>query len=113
MLQIQQQDWNYGDTKWSCFREDGENLVETWLKDKERSESQAKFVRSNEELRMIDSNKIDYLFGLFGETHIRFGDTRVPDEDPTIEEMTMKAIEVDILIYFKIIVFLDIKPKLQ
>ena len=43
---------------------------------------------------MIDPIKTDYLFGLFGETHIRFGDTRIPEEDPTVEDMTMKAIEV-------------------
>ena len=43
---------------------------------------------------MIDKDEVDYLFGLFGETHIRFGDQRVPEEDPTITEMTAKAIEV-------------------
>ena len=43
---------------------------------------------------MIDKDEVDYLFGLFGETHIRFGDQRVPEEDPTITEMTTKAMEV-------------------
>ena len=43
---------------------------------------------------MIDKDAVDYLFGLFGESHIRFGDQRVPEEDPTITEMTTKAIEV-------------------
>ena len=56
--------------------------------------SEPKFVRTNEQLQMIDPDKTDYLFGLFGETHIRFGDTRIPEEDPTVEDMTMKAIEV-------------------
>ena len=59
--------------------------------------SKASFVRSNKELQSLNASKTDYLFGLFGETHIRFGDARVPDEDPTVEEMTTKAIEVDIL----------------
>ena len=43
---------------------------------------------------MVDASNVDYLLGLFGVTHIRFGDARVPDEDPTISEMTAKAIEV-------------------
>ena len=83
-----------GGTKWSCFREDGENLVQEWIEQKRKLKSEPKFVRTNEQLQMIDPIKTDYLFGLFGETHIRFGDTRIPEEDPTVEDMTMKAIEV-------------------
>ena len=51
-------------------------------------------VRSNAELQAVNPGTTDYLFGLFGETHIRFGDERVPDEDPSLAEMTLKAIEV-------------------
>ena len=44
---------------------------------------------------MLDINETDHLLGLFGQHHLRFGDSRVPEEDPTVEDMTMKAIEVD------------------
>ena len=54
----------------------------------------AKLVKRNDELQMVDASTVDYLLGLFGVTHIRFGDVRVPEEDPTISEMTTKAIEV-------------------
>ena len=43
---------------------------------------------------MLDPNETDHLLGLFGQHHLRFGDSRVPEEDPTVEDMTMKAIEV-------------------
>ena len=72
-------------------------MIQKWLQEKEELKSQARFVRSNKELQKLNASKTDYLFGLFGETHIRFGDARVPDEDPTVEDMTTKAIEVDIL----------------
>ena len=69
-------------------------MTEQWLEEKSRLSAKAELVRSNEELQMIDKDAVDYLFGLFGESHIRFGDQRVPEEDPTITEMTTKAIEV-------------------
>ena len=53
-------------------------------------------VRSNKELQSVSSDETDYLFGLFGKTHIRFDDSRVPEEDPSLAEMTIKAIEVNI-----------------
>ena len=69
-------------------------MTQQWLEEKSRLKAKAELVRSNKELQMIDKDEVDYLFGLFGETHIRFGDQRVPEEDPTITEMTTKAIEV-------------------
>ena len=69
-------------------------MTQQWLEEKSRLKAKAKLVRSNKELQMIDKDEVDYLFGLFGETHIRFGDQRVPEQDPTITEMTTKAIEV-------------------
>ena len=51
-------------------------------------------MRSNAELQAVKPDTTDYLIGLFGETHIRFGDERIPDEDPSLAEMTLKAIEV-------------------
>ena len=84
-----------GGTEWSCFREDGENLVQKWLEEKKSLKSNAKYVRNNKELQMLDINETDHLLGLFGQHHLRFGDSRVPEEDPTVEDMTMKAIEVD------------------
>ena len=84
-----------GGTEWSCFREDGENLVQKWLEEKKSLKSNAKYVRNNKELQMLDINETDHLLGLFGQHHLRFGDSRVPEEDPTVEDMTMKALEVD------------------
>ena len=84
-----------GGTEWRCFREDGENLVQKWLEEKKSLKSNAKYVRNNKELQMLDINETDHLLGLFGQHHLRFGDSRVPEEDPTVEDMTMKAIEVD------------------
>ena len=93
-FQFKADDYDYGSTEWDCYREDGQNLTQKWLDDKKGLGAQAIIVRSNEELQAVNSNETDYLFGLFGETHIRFDDSRVPEEDPSLTEMTIKAIEV-------------------
>ena len=69
-------------------------MTHQWLKEKQELGATAKVVRSNKDLEMLDTSSTDYLFGLFGATHIRFGDTRIPEEDPRIIDMTVKAIEV-------------------
>ena len=94
MYQVKEQDWDYGSNEWDCYREDKQNLIDKWLQEKEELGENAQLVKRNDELHMVDASTVDYLLGLFGVTHIRCGDARIPEEDPTISEMTTKAIEV-------------------
>ena len=71
-------------------------MTQKWLNDRKALGAEALVVRSNKELQSVNSDETDYLFGLFGKTHIRFDDSRVPEEDPSLAEMTIKALEVNI-----------------
>ena len=78
------------DEDWDCFRADGENLVETWLS----NNPQGKYVETASELNNIDVNNFDKIFGLFAKSHVAFDDEVVAGKDPTLTEMTTKAVEV-------------------
>lgn len=70
-------------------RSDGLDLVDLWKKDKKNR----KFVGSREELLAIDTNKTDYLLGLFSGDHMSYELYR-QDKQPTLLEMVVTAIEI-------------------
>lgn len=80
-----QEDWS------ECFRSDGHNLVKEW---KQNHGLHSKFVRNREELAAVEGNSTDFLLGLFSEGHMEFEDLRKAWRDPSLAEMTSKAIEV-------------------
>ncbi|KAH8038831.1 hypothetical protein HPB51_003334 [Rhipicephalus microplus] len=70
-------------------RSDGLDLVDLWKKDKKNR----KFVGSREELLAIDTNKTDYLLGLFSGDHMSYEDYR-QDKQPSLLDMVVTAIEI-------------------
>jgi alkaline phosphatase len=83
--------YNYADEDWQCPRNDGANLVQEWL---DLKAPNAKFVDNLKDLDKIDAKETDYLMGLFAETHVAFDDVRDPDLDPSLTDMTRKAIQI-------------------
>ncbi len=81
----------FGDDTWDCRRKDGQNLVQQWLESKG---PKAKFVDDLDGLRGVDPSETDFLFGMFSENHVQWEDARDPAFDPSITDMTVKAIEV-------------------
>ena len=48
------------------------------------------------DLMATNVKEVDFLFGLFGESHVAFHDVRVPERDPSLTNMTMKALQVSV-----------------
>lgn len=53
-----------------------------------------KFITKASELRELDTQKIDHVFGLFAKSHMAYRLENKTDIEPTIIEMTEKAIEI-------------------
>lgn len=77
-------------------REDKRNLIEDWMKDKKNRQLSHKYVSNKEEFDNVDPNKTDYLLGLFNFGHMAYEVDRNsgPDGEPSLAEMTKKAIEI-------------------
>ncbi|XP_059617758.1 alkaline phosphatase-like [Phlebotomus argentipes] len=77
-------------------RTDGRDLVEEWLADP--SKENKKFVWNREELLNIDPEETDHVLGLFEHTHMLYHLEAIArnrtDTEPTIGEMTLKALEI-------------------
>ncbi|XP_060854441.1 alkaline phosphatase-like [Rhopalosiphum padi] len=72
------------------------DLVQFWKKDKAKrfGNDKSAYVENREQLLNVDPSKTDYLLGLFEERHMKFhlhADARI---QPTLTEMTKKAIEI-------------------
>uniref|UniRef100_A0A0B6YRE7 alkaline phosphatase n=1 Tax=Arion vulgaris TaxID=1028688 RepID=A0A0B6YRE7_9EUPU len=79
-------------------RRDGLNLVEEWKQDKRQRNASHSYVWNKSGLDSVDTNTSEYLLGLFNPSHMDF-DIQDPIEgvnrtEPTLVEMTQKAIEV-------------------
>ncbi|XP_050540533.1 alkaline phosphatase-like [Daktulosphaira vitifoliae] len=72
-------------------RIDGKNLIKKWTEMKK--DKKAKFVMNRSELMAVD-NKTDYLFGLFAYSHMEFNLTSNKKIEPSLVEMTEKAINI-------------------
>ena len=81
-------------------RNDDKNLVEDWVQMKKQQgwkESQYKFVTSTKELREAASaDDLQYLFGLFNQSHMSYETERdtSPDGEPSLTEMATTAINI-------------------
>ncbi|KAI4828871.1 hypothetical protein KUCAC02_022943 [Chaenocephalus aceratus] len=71
-------------------REDGQNLVEEWLKNKEK----AKYVWNKAEFDAVKPANTDFLMGLFEPKDCRYELERDSSMDPSLAEMTEKAIKI-------------------
>lgn len=78
-------------------RADGRDLIKEWINDRS-SRGNASYIWNKAQLNEIDLNRTDFVLGMFASSHCPFhGDIErdgLQDTDPTLEEMTLKAIEL-------------------
>ncbi|XP_014603331.1 PREDICTED: alkaline phosphatase [Polistes canadensis] len=81
---------------WACYSTDGRDLIRDWAKDKQERKIAFKVVENNEQLSMVDTEKVEYLFGIFANGHIKMDWEREkgPEGQPSLEEMTVTALKV-------------------
>ncbi|KAM9316574.1 LOW QUALITY PROTEIN: alkaline phosphatase-like [Gastrophryne carolinensis] len=73
-----------------AVRRDGLNFTDIWLSKRPRS----KYVWNKEELDAVDVNTTDHLMGLFEPKDMKCELSRNPSTDPSLLEMTEKAIKI-------------------
>ncbi|ODM98731.1 Alkaline phosphatase [Orchesella cincta] len=73
------------------IRKDGKNLRDVWIESKGET---GKYIETKEALDAIDASTTDYLMGLFSHTDIGYLDEQEANNDPSLEAMTAKAIEI-------------------
>lgn len=71
-------------------RSDGRNLIEEWLS----QSPNRKFIEKKEELLNVNVNETDRLLGLFSNSHMKYHLEDKKQKQPTLAEMTQKAIEM-------------------
>ncbi|XP_068089434.1 intestinal-type alkaline phosphatase 1-like [Hyperolius riggenbachi] len=72
------------------LRRDGLNLTDIWL----RARQNAAYVWNKAQFDAIDEAKTDYLMGLFEPKDMNYELSRNPSMDPTLADMTEKAIKI-------------------
>ncbi|XP_063704170.1 alkaline phosphatase 4-like, partial [Culicoides brevitarsis] len=75
-------------------RSDGLNLPYLWLKNKSDPTKHAYYVTKATELNKIDTSNTEYLLGLFANSHMTYEALRNYTDEPSLAEMTVKAIEI-------------------
>ncbi|XP_054157244.1 alkaline phosphatase-like [Oppia nitens] len=78
-------------------RLDNRNLIDNWLRDKKDRDLKASYVKNKLEFDSLNTTHIDYLLGLFSHNHMAHEvdrETDGPTGEPSLAEMTTKAIEV-------------------
>lgn len=81
---------------WACSRQDGRDLIADWIRDKSERNLAYRVVQNNEELSRVDVDNVDYLLGIFANSHIQMDwkRERGPAGQPSLEEMTVAAIRI-------------------
>ncbi|KAF9823389.1 hypothetical protein SFRURICE_006602 [Spodoptera frugiperda] len=81
---------------WTCYRQDGRNLIEQYKTDKETRGLKHSVVMNNQELRELNVNETDYLLGIFSNEHLSYEHERNkgPEGMPSLAEMVRAAIKV-------------------
>ncbi|KAL8583357.1 hypothetical protein ACOMHN_035339 [Nucella lapillus] len=75
-------------------RKDNHSLVEEWLSDIRAKGLNAQYVKNAAEFRAVSSKDVDQLLGLFSESHMSYELSRDDEKEPSLSEMTRKAIEI-------------------
>ncbi|BFZ22884.1 hypothetical protein BsWGS_25923 [Bradybaena similaris] len=75
-------------------RLDNRNLIEEWKNDKAAKKRAHQFVYNKAGLDNVNSVHTDYLLGLFTQDHMTYDLDRNRTKEPSIAEMTQKAIEI-------------------
>ena len=93
------QDKTSSGEKWDCFRRDSLNLAEKWLEARPE-DPKSRIVRSASQLQSVNAEETDYLLGLFGQSHMEWDHQRTT-EDPSLSDMTSKALEVSFIVQLR------------
>lgn len=82
------------------YRQDGRNLIKSWLDHKKSIGATANYVWSRKGLTQLDLNNTDYLLGLFAHGHLPYDADRERSSahshlaDPSLTELTEAALRV-------------------
>ncbi|KAF2362399.1 Alkaline phosphatase [Trinorchestia longiramus] len=81
--------------EFTCNRTDNRDLTREWLKSKQDAGLRARYLTSATELRGLDHSKVDYLMGLFADSHIPFVEDQVAasSNSPSLSEMATAAVK--------------------
>ncbi|XP_018303124.1 alkaline phosphatase isoform X1 [Mycetomoellerius zeteki] len=81
---------------WACYRQDGRDLIDEWMRDKSNRNLAYKVVQNNEQLSRVDIDNVDYLLGIFANGHIPMDwkRERGPKGQPSLEKMTVMALRI-------------------
>lgn len=82
------------ETGTTYLREDGQDFVKMWQATTEMNGERAQYVTNKAQLDDVDPNQIDHLWGMFSSGSMDYDVQRDPNQEPSIEEMTRKAIEI-------------------
>lgn len=89
---VQDEEGNFG------LRTDERNLIDEWKEKRDSNGDTFSYVWNRDSLKLVDQSTNDYLFGLFAPSHLFYHlealDTGRDAIEPTLEEMTEKAIEI-------------------
>ncbi|KAM4771079.1 intestinal-type alkaline phosphatase 1-like [Rhinophrynus dorsalis] len=77
-------------TSSQALRRDGLNLTDIWLSKRQN----AKYVWNKEQFDAVHEDTTDYLMGLFEPKDMKYNLSRDPNMDPSLAEMTEKAIKI-------------------
>ncbi|KAJ8320726.1 hypothetical protein KUTeg_002313 [Tegillarca granosa] len=79
-------------------RRDNRNLIDDWVDDKVKKNKTHRYVWNSTDFYQVNADKTDYLLGLFEGSHMQFEadrlTTREKAGEPSLAEMTTKAIEI-------------------
>lgn len=79
---------------WACRSQDGRNLLLEWQERKRMLGQRGKVVQNRIELsEIVSTENVDFVLGIFANGHLKYDHER-DDATPSLEEMTIKAIEV-------------------
>ncbi|KAH9645131.1 hypothetical protein HF086_005676 [Spodoptera exigua] len=81
---------------WTCYRQDGRNLIEQYKTDKSTRGLKHSVIMNNKELAELDVSNTDYLLGIFSNEHLSYEHERNkgPEGMPSLSEMVGAAIKV-------------------
>ena len=81
--------------KWTCQRKDGRDLIQDWKTEKdELSPGRNVVVFDRDGLKNVDPSNTDYLFGVFAPTHMSYADLTSSNNEPSLTEMAVKAVDI-------------------
>uniref|UniRef100_T1J1A3 Alkaline phosphatase n=1 Tax=Strigamia maritima TaxID=126957 RepID=T1J1A3_STRMM len=70
------------------------NLINEWIESKKEKNAEAQYVTNLRELKDVDTDKTEYLLGLFNNDHLSYEMDKSDSNEPTIIDMTEKAIKI-------------------